>query len=84
MRNRNIVRVYLIGQATETIILWFISDRRENRNRNIVGGISGKRDIRNRNIVGVYLIGQATETIILWCKSDRRENRNNIIVVYIW
>ena len=49
------VGVYLIGYATEAVILWGISDCQLSET-DYCGGISDWIGNRNSNIVGVYLI----------------------------
>ena len=58
----------MIGHTAETVILWGICDRADNR---------------SSYTVGVYLIGQTAETVTLWGISDRTDSRNSNIVGYI-
>ena len=58
----------MIGQTAETVILW---------------GICYRADNRKSNIVGVYVIGQTAETVILRGISDRTGSRNSNIVDYM-
>ena len=58
----------MIGQTAETVILWGVCDRADNR---------------NSNIVGVYVLGQTAETVILCGISDRADSRNSNIMGYM-